>query len=145
MPPVTCHSPRIFPLMGSLHWCRYSLIKCTTDPTPWWGLQMGQNDSGTRPRPAVGRCGLLLRVTPFALWSRVFNLADTVVVQNYPSWWGCLRETKRSPHLNGASLRFDAIGSAGRRPRFRYRSWYPPLPVSTIKHVQLVLKKSDRW
>jgi hypothetical protein len=94
--------------------------------------------------PAILRRGLRLRATPFALSSRVFDLAETVVVQNCPSRRGRLREGTRSPHLNGAALCFDAFGSSSQRPRFRYRSRYPPLPVPAIKHVQLVLNKFDR-
>jgi hypothetical protein len=49
-----------------------------------------------------------------------------------------------APLLNGAALRFDAFCSSGRRPRFWYRSRYPSFPVCAIKHVQLLLKKTDR-
>ena len=94
--------------------------------------------------PIVGRRSLRTHATPFALWSRVFDFAETVVVQNCPSQWGRLREATRSPLLNSATLCFDAFGSSGRRPRFRYGSKYPLLPISVIKPVQLMLKKSDR-
>jgi hypothetical protein len=49
-----------------------------------------------------------------------------------------------APLLNGAALRFDAFCSSGWRPRFWYRSRYPPFPICAIKHVQLLLKKTDR-
>jgi hypothetical protein len=49
-----------------------------------------------------------------------------------------------APILYGRPLHFNAFGGSGRKPRPRYRSKYPPLPVSAIASVQLMLKKTDQ-
>jgi hypothetical protein len=77
---------------------------------------MGPNDGGTWPRPAVGWRGLRPHVTPFALRSRAFDLARTVIIQNYPSRRRHLRKATTSPFLNSAALRSDVSSSSSRRP-----------------------------
>jgi hypothetical protein len=54
MPPVNCYNSKIFPLRGHYNDVKRNMIKCTMDPTPRRGLQMGLNDGGTRQVLNIG-------------------------------------------------------------------------------------------
>jgi hypothetical protein len=84
------------------------------------------------------------RTAPFALRSRAFDLAMTVMVQNCPSRWERLREATMSLLFNSAVFRSNVSGSSGRRPRFWYWSRYHSLSIPATKPIRLILKKSDR-
>jgi hypothetical protein len=147
VPPKYCYASyyllllrNIPPYGGHYNNVKYSLIKRTTVPTLRRGLQMGLNDRGTRPEPHRWAA----QPSPARGTLRPMKSGLRPCRDSRCSEPRRLREATRSPLLNGAALRFDAFGSSIRRPRFRYRSRYPSLHVSAIKHVQLMLKKSDR-